>query len=276
MRTGGGGGAVERVPGTTGRPSLPQPTPNETPPSTATSSAVACLCVAESVTWLGTVADPRTAGKHVTGGSSPVAHAICAVVLAVLGLGFALGARHALDADHVAAVSTLVARTRGLRASSLAGVAWGLGHTAALLAVALVVVGLDVRLPVHVAPYLELAVAVMLVVLGCDLLRRRAMPPAQPATPSRRPFLIGLVHGLAGSASVMLAVLATIQERWAALGYVVAFGIGSIGGMAAMSAALSVPLGRLPRALGTGAAVASIAIGALLAWDVGHATGWLA
>lgn len=173
----------------------------------------------------------------------------------------------------MAAVSTLVARRRGLRASSLAGVAWGLGHTVALVAVALLMVGLDVRLPERAAPYLELAVAVMLVGLGCDLLRGRTTSP--PAVPSRRPFLIGLVHGLAGSASVMFAVLATIQERWAALGYVAAFGLGSIGGMAVMSAALSVPLGRLPRALGTGAAVASIGLGALLAWDVGHATGWL-
>jgi high-affinity nickel-transport protein len=198
-----------------------------------------------------------------------------ACVLAVLGLGFALGARHALDADHVAAVSTLVARSRGVRASSLAGAAWGLGHSLALIVVALLVIVLEIRLPARLAPVLELAVAAMLVGLGCDLLRRRRTPHSGHPARARRPFLIGVLHGLAGSASLMLAVLATIPERWAALGYVTAFGLGSIGGMAVMSAALSIPLGRLPRALGTSAAVTSIAVGALLAWNVGRTTGWL-
>lgn len=196
-------------------------------------------------------------------------------VLAILGLGFALGMRHALDADHVAAVSTLAARARGVRASSLAGAVWGLGHTLALIVVALLVVFLQVRLPAPVATLLELSVAVMLVALGVDLLRRRRSGAAPRAFRARRPFLIGMLHGLAGSASLMLAVLATIPERGQALTYVAAFGMGSVGGMAIMSAALSVPLGRLPRSLGTSAALASITIGALLAWDVGRAAGWL-
>jgi high-affinity nickel-transport protein len=216
--------------------------------------------------WRGTVAERRATGK--------IACAISRSVLAVLGLGFALGVRHALDADHVAAVSTLVARSRGMRASSLAGAAWGLGHTLALVVVALSVVFLEIRLPARMAPLLELAVAAMLVVLGLDLLRRRSVPVPVRSS-SRRPFLIGVLHGLAGSASLMLAVLAAIPERWAALGYVAAFGLGSLGGMAAMSAALSVPLGRLPSTLGTTAAVTSIAVGTLLALDVGRATGWL-
>ena len=198
-----------------------------------------------------------------------------AAVLAVLGLGFALGVRHALDADHVAAVSTLVARQPGVRASSLAGAVWGLGHTLALVVVALLVVVLEIRLPARLAPAFELAVAAMLVGLGCDLLRRRHHTHHGYGAGHRRPFLVGVLHGLAGSASLMLAVLATIPERWAALAYVTAFGVGSIGGMAVMSAALSIPLGRLPRALGASAAVTSIAVGALLAWDVGRTAGWL-
>jgi high-affinity nickel-transport protein len=193
---------------------------------------------------------------------------------AVMGLGFALGVRHAFDADHMAAVSTLVARSPGLGASSLAGAAWGLGHTSALLVVALLVVILGIHLPPYLAPLLELLVAAMLVGLGMDLLRRQSRPA--PASRTRRPFLVGVVHGLAGSASLMLAVLTTIPQQWLALGYVAAFGLGSVGGMAAMSAVLAVPAGRLPRALGTSAAVWSIAVGALLAWEVGHASGWFA
>jgi high-affinity nickel-transport protein len=197
-------------------------------------------------------------------------------VLPILGLGFVLGVRHALDADHVAAVSTLVTRTRSVRASSIAGAVWGLGHTMALIVMALLVVFLEVHLPARVATLLELAVAVMLVALGVDLLRRRRGNVPAPGFQARRPFLIGMLHGLAGSASLTLALLATVPERWLALGYVAAFGIGSIGGMAAMTAMLCVPLGRLPRALGTGAALASITIGALLAWDVSRSAGWIA
>jgi high-affinity nickel-transport protein len=197
-------------------------------------------------------------------------------VLAILGLGFVLGVRHALDADHVAAVSTLVTRTRSVRASSLAGAVWGLGHTLALIVMALLVVFLEIHLPARVAVLLELAVAAMLVALGVDLLRRRRSDAPAPSFRARRPFLIGMLHGLAGSASLTLALLAAIPERWLALGYVAAFGLGSIGGMAAMTAVLCVPLGRLPRALGTGTALASITIGALLAWDVGRSAGWIA
>jgi high-affinity nickel-transport protein len=196
-------------------------------------------------------------------------------VLAILGLGFVLGVRHALDADHVAAVSTLVTRTRGMRASSLAGAVWGLGHTLALVVTALLVVFLEIHLPARLALLLELAVAVMLVALGIDLLRRRRAGDPAPGFHAGRPFLAGMLHGLAGSASLSLALLAAIPERWLALGYVAAFGLGSIGGMAAMTAVLCVPLGRLPRALGTGAALASITIGAMLAWDVGRSAGWI-
>jgi nickel/cobalt exporter len=195
-------------------------------------------------------------------------------VLAILGLGFALGVRHAFDADHVAAVSTLVARSRGVRASSIAGAVWGLGHTVALVVVALAVVMLDLRPAPGFVPLLELAVAAMLIVLGVDLLRRR-VPGTDTTTARVRPFLVGMVHGLAGSAGLMIVVAATIAERWLALAYAGAFGAGTVAGMAVASAALSVPLGRLPQALGTSAALASITIGALLAWDVGRTTGWL-
>ena len=222
--------------------------------------------------------------------------------LGVLGLGFVLGLRHALDVDHVAAVSTIVTQRRSLWASSLVGAVWGLGHTASLLAVGLVVIGLRAEIPPRLASLFELGVAAMLIALGANLLwtiarggrvhvhahahgARAHVHPHVHASGAvrhdhgfgagRRPFLVGLVHGLAGSAALMLAVLATIPSRPLALAYVAVFGAGSIGGMLVMGALLGVPLAlaaeRFARAdvvLRTGAGVGSVIVGIVLAVTV--------
>jgi hypothetical protein len=222
--------------------------------------------------------------------------------LAVLGLGFVLGLRHALDVDHLAAVSTIVSRRRSLWVSSLVGALWGLGHTAALLAAAVAVVGLHAEIPPALGRALELGVAVMLVALGANLLRRlvharahrgrarlhpHAHGPGAAAdhdhgAPGRRPFVVGLVHGLAGSAALMLAVAATIPSPVVALAYVATFGAGSIGGMMLMSVLLDLPAwlasGRFAgaeRALGLGAALGGVAVGLHLAWQIGTEAGLL-
>jgi hypothetical protein len=230
--------------------------------------------------------------------------------LAVLGLGFVLGLRHALDVDHLAAVSTIVSRRRTLWVSSLVGALWGLGHTAALLAVAVAVVALHTEIPPAVGQALELGVAAMLVGLGIGLLRRltaggrlhlhthahgdrphlhpHAHDPGAAAdhahgAPGRRPFVVGLVHGLAGSAGLMLAVLATIPSPGVALAYVATFGVGSIGGMMLMSVLLGLPawlaaerFAGAERALGAGAALGSVAVGLHLAWRIGTEAGLFA
>ena len=228
-----------------------------------------------------------------------------ATPLALLGFGFVLGLRHALDVDHLAAVSTIVGQRRSLWSSSLVGALWGLGHTAALLAAAVAVIGLHAEIPPRLASALELGVAVMLVVLGLNLLRtvwtggtlhhhvhshgdRAHVHPhlhdSDPTTgdghhhlrTGRRPFLVGLVHGLAGSGALMLAVLATIPSPALALAYVGIFGAGSIAGMMAMSTLFGLPLvlvgGRFASAelaLRLGAALGSLAVGLRLAWELG-------
>jgi hypothetical protein len=222
---------------------------------------------------------------------------------AVLGLGFALGLRHALDVDHLAAVSTIVSERRGLWRSSLVGAVWGLGHTTSLLAVAVVVIGLHAEIPPRLAAGLELCVAAMLIVLGTRLLgalargdalhahvhvhggRIHRHPHLHPAgvpghdhgPGARRPFMVGLVHGLAGSAGLMLAVAATIPTPALAIAHVALFGLGSVGGMAAMSTLFAVPAalaaGRFDRAertLRLGAALASVAVGLQLGWEILH------
>lgn len=169
-------------------------------------------------------------------------------VLAPLLLGFALGIRHALDPDHLAAMGTIVARERSPGRAALLGSAWGMGHSTSLLLASLLIIAFRIPVPAGVSHYLELLVAAMLIVIGVQSLLRPAVSPDVAAAPKRRrPFLIGLVHGLAGSGGLALVVLPTLPDRHTALVYVALFGLGSIGGMALWSAALSLPLGRLAR-----------------------------
>src|SRR5437899_11808755 len=89
--------------------------------------------------------------------------------LTVLGLGFLLGARHALDADHVAAVSTILSDRPNLRASGFIGFCWGFGHTAVLLLVGLAVILLKITIPERVAGAAACGVGLVLVALGGGL-----------------------------------------------------------------------------------------------------------
>src|SRR5712691_10543686 len=87
-------------------------------------------------------------------------------LIGLLGLGLVLGLRHALDPDHIVAVSTIVSESKSVRRSSLVGTFWGLGHTISLLSVGVLVIALKVHISDRVALWMEFAVALMLVLLG--------------------------------------------------------------------------------------------------------------
>jgi hypothetical protein len=193
----------------------------------------------------------------------------------LLMLGFVMGLRHALEADHLAAIASLSTRHEGLAGSLRRGGAWGLGHTTTLLAMAAAYWWLGIRLPPSASRGLEAAVGLMLVVLGLDVVRRMrrgrihvhvhshghdvvhvhahrhpgTLPHerdphdhAHPATISARAFLVGMMHGMAGSAALLLLTLQMVSSPLAGLLYVATFGVGSIAGMAAASAAITFPL----------------------------------
>jgi ABC-type nickel/cobalt efflux system permease component RcnA len=225
------------------------------------------------------------------------------IFLSVLGLGFVLGLKHALDPDHMVAVSTIVTESKSLRKSSLVGAFWGLGHTASLLCAGIVVIALKVQIPDRVALWMEFAVALMLIFLGVKTMmksfrgwklhRHRHTHDGTTHTHlhlhggeehvhqhrhwigiGARPFLVGLVHGMAGSAALTILVLATIPSAVAGLIYIAVFGLGSVGGMLVMSSLISLPFvftrkrfNALSEVLHVTVGLLSVSFGLFLTWQ---------
>jgi len=199
-------------------------------------------------------------------------------------MGLTLGMRHALEPDHLAAVSTLVTSGREPRplATAALGAFWGIGHTAALFAVGVVLAALRTELPPRLTGAFELGVAAMLIVLGARAIALSHTGPAAHvhlgrATPAARPLLVGLVHGLAGSGALAALAMANLDGGGARLVYITCFGAGSVLGMSLLTGLLGVPLARLrPRAMrwvgGTAGAV-SLALGCIWGWR--FVQGWL-
>ena len=190
----------------------------------------------------------------------------------ILGLGFLLGIQHALEADHIAAVSSIAARRSEVFDVVKDGLTWGLGRTLTLLAFAGAAILLGHAIRETLTRPLETAVGVMLVGLGAHVLWRMrrdrvhfaiAMPTAPSIScprPSqrdrtdaqnphahahgfrRRTLLVGLMHGMAGSAALLVLAVSQAPSAAAGLGYVALFGIGSMIGMGALSAAIAVPI----------------------------------
>lgn len=157
--------------------------------------------------------------------------------LTAIALGALLGLRHATDTDHVVAVTAIVSREQSLGRAARIGALWGIGHTLTLLVVGGAIVAFRLVIPPRIGLGLEFGVALMLIALGFSNLRARDDAPRAAV----RPFLVGLVHGLAGSAAVALLVLATIRGTFEALVYLFVFGLGTIAGMMAVTMLLAAP-----------------------------------
>jgi high-affinity nickel permease len=194
----------------------------------------------------------------------------------VLGLGFLLGMQHALEADHIAAVSSIAARRSRVGDIVKHGLTWGLGHTLTLFAVAGAAIWLGRAIPETIARPLETAVGIMLLGLGGHVLWRlwrervhfhkhrhddgtvhihahshagetvahvRATHAHDHAHGFRwGTLLVGLMHGMAGSAALLVLAVSQASSPAIALGYIALFGIGSMIGMGALSSVIAVPL----------------------------------
>lgn len=224
----------------------------------------------------------------------------------VFALGIVLGIRHAFDADHLVAVSTIVSEYRNPFRAIWIGVSWGLGHTTTLFLVGLLILLAGIALPERAALFFEFLVGLVLVFLGLQIfwgfrregvhlhphaheekahahfhshaqalkdqhhlsLAWRSLPrfliagivPGEHRQEgwrgATRPFfrvksyIVGTVHGLAGSAALMLLVLASLRSTWAGVTYILLFGLGSVVAMGVVTIFLTVPFStsaRLPR-----------------------------
>ena len=231
--------------------------------------------------------------------------------LGVLVIGLGLGLRHALDADHLAAVSTIVSERKNRLSSLLIGGLWGVGHTASLLLAGAAVILMRFDIGKYEKP-LEFCVALMLIGLGANVLYKLARggrmhfhehshaghthihphlhdDKPEPAHSHHglklgvRPLVIGMVHGLAGSAALMLSVLMTIKSSTAlAFAYIIIFGVGSIGGMMLMSLILSMPIhvtsghfAKTNLAVRALAGCFSLGFGLFMAYEIGFVDGLL-
>lgn len=254
-------------------------------------------------------------------------------LLAIVAIGFLLGMRHATDPDHVIAVSTIISREGELKRAALIGATWGIGHTLTILVVGSAIILFRIVFPPRLGLAMELAVGLMLIVLGLKNLgplfgwsqqaaaakldlpdechadfhahgdyvhvHRRSATHVHPHDPQRtpvavmdrwfkrsglyqwaRPLIVGIVHGLAGSAAVALLVLSTISStRWAVL-YLAVFGIGTVLGMMLITITLGSTMAygqrrfsRIGHHFGWAAGIISVAFGLFIAYQTGFVNG---
>jgi hypothetical protein len=239
-------------------------------------------------------------------------------LLAVLSLGFFLGMRHATDADHVVAVSTIISREKRIGSAAIIGGLWGLGHTITILFVGAGIILFTLVIPPRLGLSMEFSVGLMLILLGALNLRgfKKQMddasepkaealhqhgdggvPHTHGAADSSvdfmdarfgrwkfyqwaRPLVVGLVHGMAGSAAVALLVLATLHNTHWAVAYLAIFGVGTIAGMMvitiAMASALRYAGSRsawINRRLAFATGLLSVAFGMFIVYQMGFAHG---
>lgn len=221
--------------------------------------------------------------------------------LSVLLLGFFLGLSHAIEADHLAAVSAIVSEKKNIFSAAIIGGLWGIGHTISLFVVGAIAIFLKLQISETAEAKLEAIVGGMLVLLGLNALKKlftakeihahthehgaRAhthfhLHKDEEANEkshhrfSPRSVLIGMVHGLAGSAALTLAVVPTIKSPLVALAYILIFGAGSIGGMMLMSFIIGLPFhftasnfAILNKAIRLGAGVFSLGLGMFIIYE---------
>ncbi|HEY4088523.1 MAG TPA: hypothetical protein VGM43_21475 [Bryobacteraceae bacterium] len=232
--------------------------------------------------------------------------------IGILILGFILGMRHATDADHVVAVMTIVTRQKGVAKAGVIGALWGVGHTFTIFVVGTAIILFKVVIPPRLGLSMEFAVGLMLILLGVlnltgalrwlharftpAALRHHHDEPVLLETPraatggnwldrhlrelgfynAMRPFVVGTVHGLAGSAAVAILVMTTISDPWWAIAYLLLFGLGTVAGMAVMTTAMAFPIvytgaamSRWNQAFSVGSGILSVAFGMFISIQIG-------
>jgi High-affinity nickel-transport protein len=224
----------------------------------------------------------------------------------ILLLGVVTGLRHSIEADHVAAVLSVVASNhKNIKRASMLGAIWGLGHTASLFVAGLVVLLFAVNISETVSSRLEFGVGIMLLFLGFttltgwsigkffkglrhqksshkhihhhyqgNVVHSHGHAHDSEHRHGHKSLIVGMVHGMAGSGALLLIVLSTINSIPLGLAYIAIFGAGSIGGMAGISTLMGIPFVKLANSakisllLRYAAAITTLAIGAGLIYEL--------
>ncbi|MDQ7057552.1 MAG: urease accessory protein [Ghiorsea sp.] len=234
-------------------------------------------------------------------------------MLSILIFGFLLGLRHAFEADHVAAVASMATRSTSLAEGIRMGATWGMGHTLTLLLFGSIVIFSDSLIPETMALSLEFVVGIMLVALGVDVIYKmrkerihfhvhehadgikhfHAHSHANEGVHKEsahehehkkrfplRALFVGMMHGMAGSAALIILTLQTVETPTMGLVYILIFGFGSVAGMALMAMVIMIPLrhsakrlthvyARIQATIG----VATLTLGAYVMYEIGVVQG---
>lgn len=196
-------------------------------------------------------------------------------IFSLLILGFIFGIRHAFDADHIAAVAILARNSGTKKQALLRGAAWGLGHTFVLLVAGFLVLVFGLHVPPAVSVFFELAVGVLLIAFGTYTFTGQGIivhshPPLDLHT-HRPSFFVGMMHGLAGSAAVLVAIISVVRSPFVGLLYIVVFGIGSIIGMSLLGLALGSTAHMAKKYFSLAAGMFSLGSGILILFNFGFA-----
>lgn len=193
----------------------------------------------------------------------------------VLIMGLLIGIGHAFESDHLAAVGTQLFKqkiknskkkpliTYALTKSSLVGVFWGAGHTTTLLVIGIIAYFFAITIQDEIFSIFELIVAVMLIFLGITTIWKKKFTiqhrhPHQHSDGimhfdvhqhndndhkhEHKSYLIGLIHGLAGSGSLIALASTTFDNVEMALTFIFLFGLGSIIGMIVVGGSIGLPI----------------------------------
>ncbi|MCM3568017.1 sulfite exporter TauE/SafE family protein [Neobacillus mesonae] len=172
-------------------------------------------------------------------------------LFSVLALGFILGIRHAMEPDHMIAVSTIASQSKKLWQASLAGVFWGIGHTVTLFVIGIVFIVMKNDIPEKWSLSLEFLVGIMLVYLGIAAMLSIRKKHEHSHHPDHLPrvkkvtyyksLFIGFVHGIAGSGAMVLLTMSTVHSVWQGALYIIIFGTGTVIGMLIFTTIIGIP-----------------------------------
>ena len=215
------------------------------------------------------------------------------MILYILGSGLILGLKHAVEADHVAALSTIASQSRSLKKSARMGASWGLGHSTSLFALGLLILGLKISIPKNVALSFEIISGFVLVLLGLNVIRKlisgklhrhehmhedgqthshfHKHGSIRSHIHTHQSFALGVLHGVAGTGALSVLALTSVDSFTEGVLFMIVLSIGTIVGMMTMGALISLPLkfaGKFANTVGMLAGLASIFVGSEVVYGI--------